>query len=196
MIIFRLIAQYDSRISHVTYVYLALSYEGDAGGRTSRGWQSGRGSWPFVCSENNGNSRDTLCDPIQSKLPAFKADAAVKLYARATVPPQSKFATSGRRETPSSSNSNFQVSFEELHNLNSNLVRPSRGDGDGDGGGNTRDDDRNSRRGPRSLRGTAVRCRRRQILKFARKREGNRRARERAAHRKNRISVPSSRHIA
>lgn len=48
----RLITQYNSGISHVTYVYLALPYESDAGGCAGRGWQSGRGSRPFVCTEN------------------------------------------------------------------------------------------------------------------------------------------------
>lgn len=54
----RLVTQYNSGISYVTYVYLALPNESDAGGCAGRGWQSGRGSRPFVCGEN-ASSRHT-----------------------------------------------------------------------------------------------------------------------------------------
>jgi len=55
-----LIAQYNSGITHVAYVYLALPYESDAGSCTGRGRQSGCGSRPFVYSENNADSKFTF----------------------------------------------------------------------------------------------------------------------------------------
>ena len=64
-IVLCLISQYNSGISHMTYVYLALPYKSNAGGCTSCGWQSRCSSRPFVYEENNVSLK-YYCDRYQN----------------------------------------------------------------------------------------------------------------------------------